>query len=96
MSMSNQLVRSARGLVGGDEPSSIVTGSAALLAGFATRELITLAWRRWKGEDPPRNPAATSTSWGDAIAWTLAISVTVGTARLLARRGAAAALEHAH
>ncbi len=76
---------------GREEENRMLTAGAAVLAGVATRYLLRALWRSWKGEEPPANPASASVDWGDAIAWTVAVSVAVGTARLVARRGAAAA-----
>lgn len=94
MNVDNPIARSAQKLIGSDKPT-LLSGSAALVAGLATRQLVTKAWRKWRGEEPPYDPTAASTGWGEAIAWTMALSVAVGTARLLARRGAAA-LERAY
>ena len=78
-------------MVGRSDEDGLTTAGAAVLAGIGTRVLVKAAWRAWRGEDPPQNPASPSTDWSEAIAWTAAISVAVGTARLLARRGASAA-----
>ena len=69
----------------------LLPGAAALAAGLLTRSLIEAAWRRFTHDEPPRNPAGRETGWGEAVAWTVAVGVAVGTARLLARRGAVAA-----
>lgn len=74
-----------------DETDWRLTTAASILAGIGTRTLLKKAWRGWKGEDPPTNPASSSTGWGEAIAWTVAVSVAVGTAKLMARRGTTAA-----
>lgn len=67
-------------------PNGVVTAAAVFVVGAATRSLVKAAWKRWRGEDPPANPASSSTSWGEAVAWTVAVSAAVGTARLLTRR----------
>lgn len=64
--------------------SGVAVGTAHI-----TRTLLRKGWRKTRGEDPPLNPATPGTDWSDAIIWTLAISVGVGVARLLARRAAA-------
>ncbi len=44
---------------------------------------------------PPTNPAARQTEWNEALLWTLATSIVVGIARLLATRGIAGAWQKA-
>ena len=72
---------------------NVATTAAAIGAGLAARTVLKSGWRRMTGDEPPRNPAASSVGWGDALAWTVATGVAVGVARLLARRGAAAGWE---
>lgn len=74
----------------GDKTWNLVNTAAAIGAALVTRKLLSTGWRRVRGEDPPKNPAASSVGWGDALAWTAATGVAVGVARLLARRGTAA------
>lgn len=62
---------------------------ASIGAAMAARNAATAVWKNRVGEDPPANPADPTTTWGEAIAWTLATGALVGTARLFARRGAA-------
>lgn len=69
---------------------NIVALGSATLAGIAVRNLLQTGWERWKQDEPPKNPAARSVDWGDALAWTVASGVTVALGRLLAQRGAAA------
>ncbi len=66
-----------------------VSLATAALAGIAVRRLLETAWEEWRDSEPPKNPAARSVDWGDAVAWTIASGVAVGLARLLARRGLA-------
>lgn len=62
---------------------------SAILAGVAARKVLTTAWRRGTGEDPPANPESPDTTWGQAIAWALASGAVIGLARMLAARKAA-------
>jgi hypothetical protein len=62
---------------------------SAILAGIAARKVLTAAWRRGTGQDPPANPEAPGTSWGQAVAWSLASGAAIGLARMLAARKAA-------
>lgn len=73
----------------------LVAGGAAALAAVGARTAAKSGWRAVRHEDPPRNPADSSTSWGEALAWALAIGVTMGLARLVALRGTAAAWKKA-
>jgi hypothetical protein len=68
---------------------------AALGAGMVTRKALIATWRSTKGQDPPDNPAAADTSWGDALSWTLATTVGAAVAALVAQRGAAAVWQKA-
>lgn len=76
-----------------DQAWNVVVLGAAIGAGIVTRSLLKAGWRRATGDEPPKNPAASSVGWGEALAWTAATGVAVGVARLLARRGAAAGWE---
>jgi hypothetical protein len=74
---------------------SIAWKALALAAGAAsaaiTRRALSSAWRRTRGGDPPRNPAAPSTTWAQALTWAAASGVALAVSRLVAQRGAAAA-----
>lgn len=71
---------------------AVGTGSA-ILAAIAVRKLVTGGWKRWKGAEPPDNPADPSVDWTEAIAWSVASGVAVGLGRLIAKRAAAGAWE---
>ena len=64
---------------------------SSLVAARMTAKAVTGAWRRVKRTDPPANPAAPSTGWGEAVGWATASGVAIALARLAARRGAAGA-----
>jgi hypothetical protein len=78
-----------------DELWSMMAAGSATLAGAAVRSLLNKSWKTVMKNDPPLNPASADTSWKEAIAWTVASSVAVGLAQLLARRGADALLQQA-
>ncbi|QHT69611.1 DUF4235 domain-containing protein [Rhodocytophaga rosea] len=78
-----------------EELLGMVAASSATLAGTAVRSLLNKSWKKVMKNDPPLNPASPDTSWKEAIAWTVASSVAVGLAQLLARRGADAFLQQA-
>jgi hypothetical protein len=73
----------------------LVGALAGVLAGWITRKALVAIWHQSKGTDPPSNPAAPSTTWGEALIFTIASAVGIGVARLLAQRGAAAVWEAA-
>jgi uncharacterized protein involved in exopolysaccharide biosynthesis len=69
----------------------VAATASSLVAARLTAKAVTGGWRVVKRSDPPANPAAPSTGWGEAIAWASASGVALGLARLFARRGAAGA-----
>jgi hypothetical protein len=58
---------------------------------YTTRRAIAAVWKSVKGSDPPSSPAARSTTWPEALGWTVGTGVAMALARLIAQRGAAAA-----
>ncbi|WP_165491837.1 DUF4235 domain-containing protein [Egibacter rhizosphaerae] len=64
--------------------------AAAFVAALTTRKVLNLLWTRLRGSEPPEDPTDPATGWGDAVGWTVATTVGVGVAQLVARRGAAA------
>lgn len=64
---------------------------STLAAARLTAKAVTGGWRTVKRSDPPANPAAPETGWGEAVAWAAASGVAIALARLAARRGAAGA-----
>ena len=70
----------------------LASGAAAMAAAFVTKTGLKYAWNATTGDDPPLNPADTSTAWSEAVTWTLAASVVAGLSQLAARRAVASAL----
>jgi Protein of unknown function (DUF4235) len=68
----------------------MVAAAFAVPAGIAVRKAIETGWRKTRGDDPPKNPAAPGTGWPEALAWAAVSGIAVAAARLLAARGAAA------
>jgi hypothetical protein len=62
---------------------------SAILAGIAARKVLTAAWRKGTGDDPPANPESPDTTWAQAVVWALASGAAIGLARMLATRKAA-------
>lgn len=68
-----------------------ITGLAfAIPAGIAARKAMDLAWKKTRKTDPPANPAAPGTSWGEALVWAAVSGIAFAIARMVAARGAAA------
>lgn len=90
---ADDIKKRAKNMTGGsgdDTAWNVAVTGSVILAGMAARKLLGAGWRQFQGEEPPKNPASSSTGWGEALAWTAAAGAAVGVARMLARRGAAA------
>ncbi len=61
---------------------------AALAAAFATRKVLTFAWKQITGKEPPSDPHDPQIGIGEAISWAVLLGVGIETARLLAIRAA--------
>lgn len=77
-------------MIGEEHMWNIVAMGSAALAAIAIRNLLETGWEVVKHDEPPKNPAARSVDWGDALAWSIATGVAMGVGRMLAQRGAAA------
>ena len=73
-------------------PESVVMTAAAIGAGVATRKVCKKLWTKWRGEEPPVNPADSQVSWSDALIWAASVGAAVGVARVLSRRSTTAAV----
>ena len=70
----------------GNFGSRAVGGAAAVAAGFATRKVMTLAWKRITGKEPPVHPEDPEVRLAEAVGWAAVTAVAMSTARLLATR----------
>jgi hypothetical protein len=70
----------------GDSGSRVVAMITALGAAFITRKVVTAAWTKIAGKEPPTNPEDPDVSWGEAVGWAVVMGVAVSIARLLATR----------
>ncbi len=95
LDMLNTEVRAQMGQTAEKTAWKIAATGAGIIAGVAARKVIVASWKAAKKTDPPTNPAARDTQWGEALIWTIATSIGVGIARLIATRGAAAGWEKA-
>jgi uncharacterized protein DUF4235 len=69
---------------------NLVGTGIALLSGVLVRKVIVALWNRFTDHEPPTNPGAPDTSWGEALGFALASGAAVGVARVVAARGATA------
>jgi hypothetical protein len=72
----------------GDGGTKAVGAVAAFAAAFAARKLITAAWTRLTGKEPPSDPQDPQVSIGEAVSWAVIMGAGIETARLLAGRAA--------
>ena len=70
----------------------LTSGLAAMGAAWLTRTGLKYTWNATTGDDPPMNPAASSTAWTEALTWTVATSLVAGLTRLVARRAVASTI----
>jgi uncharacterized protein DUF4235 len=73
---------------GGSGGVKALASLAAFGAAFATRKLLTLAWRQFTGKEPPTDPHDPKVGIGEALTWAVLIGAGIETARLLATRAA--------
>lgn len=72
---------------------NVITTTVAMGAAWAARQAATSLWSRLSDADAPVNPADRSVSWPQAAGWAMLAGGAAGLARVLGRRGAAAAWE---
>lgn len=73
----------------------LAAAGAGIASGLAVRKALAVGWRAARHEEPPTNPAAPGTGWGEALAWTVAVAAGMGAGKLVAVRGAAAGWQRA-
>ena len=72
-----------------DLGTKVVSTVAAMAAAFLARKVITLAWTKATGKEPPTHPEDPQVALSEALSWSVLTGVTVEAARLLATRAAA-------
>jgi hypothetical protein len=72
-----------------DLSTKIVSGLAAMMAAFLARKVVTFAWTKATGKEPPTHPEDPQVALSEALGWSMLTGVTVGAAKLLATRAAA-------
>jgi hypothetical protein len=68
-----------------------VGAASGFAAGALARKVLTAAWQRTTGGDPPASPASPRTTWLQALTWAATSGIAIAISRLVAQRGAAAA-----
>ena len=66
--------------------SKVANAVAGAAAAFVARKLLTLAWTKIVGKEPPDSPEDPQVALGEAMAWGVLMGAGVGLARLLATR----------
>src|SRR5262249_56830764 len=69
--------------------TKVVSAVAAMAAAFIARKLITYAWTKAVGKEPPTHPEDPQVALTEALGWSVLTGVSVEAARLLATRAAA-------
>lgn len=69
-----------------DFASRAVGGVAGGVAGFATRKVMSVAWKRVTGKEPPIHPEDPEVALAEAVTWAAVMAVAMSVARLLATR----------
>ena len=77
----------------GDFASRAVGGIAGGVAGFATRKVMSVAWKRVTGKEPPTHPEDPEVALAEAVTWAAVMAVAMSVTRLLATRLAAKRLQ---
>ncbi len=72
-----------------DLGTKLISAAAAMAAAFVARKLITFAWTKAVGKEPPTHPEDPQVALGEALTWAVLTGVSVEAARLLATRAAA-------
>jgi hypothetical protein len=72
-----------------DLGTKLIGGLAAMIAAFLARKVVTFAWTKATGKQPPAHPEDPQVALSEALGWSVLTGVTVGAAKLLATRAAA-------
>jgi hypothetical protein len=72
-----------------DLGTKVISAVAAMAAAFVARKVITFAWTKVIGKEPPTHPEDPQVGLPEALGWSMLTGITVEAARLLATRAAA-------
>lgn len=69
-----------------DVGSRAISALAGMAAAFVVRKLLSFAWTKATGKQPPEHPEDPQVALGEALAWGILLGAGVHTARMLASR----------
>jgi hypothetical protein len=69
-----------------DMGSRAVNTLAGIAAAFVARKLLSFAWTKVMGKEPPESPEDPQVALGEALVWGILMGAGVGTARMLVTR----------
>jgi hypothetical protein len=67
----------------------VLGGAAALASGMLARKVLTFAWTKATGKEPPDDPDSLDVRLAEALAWAVVTGVGTGVARVLVTRAVA-------
>ena len=71
-----------------DVGTRAVNALAGMAAAFVARKLLSFAWTKITGKEPPEHPEDPQVAFGEALVWGIVLGAGVHTARMLATRAA--------
>jgi hypothetical protein len=69
-----------------DVGSRAVSALAGMAAAFVVRKLLSFAWTKITGKEPPEHPEDPQVALGEALTWGILLGAGVHTARMLTSR----------
>jgi hypothetical protein len=72
-----------------DLGTKVISAVAAMAAAFVARKVVTFAWTKVTGKEPPTHPEDPQVALAEALGWSVLTGITTEAARLLATRAAA-------
>ena len=69
-----------------DIGTKVMNGVTTMAAAFLARKVLTTAWTKATGKQPPTNPEDPRVALAEALSWSVLVGVTVATVRVLAIR----------
>jgi len=69
-----------------DVGTRAVNALAGMAAAFVARRLLSFAWTKITGKEPPEHPEDPQVALGEALVWGIVLGAGVHTARMLATR----------
>ena len=73
----------------GDIGTRVFNSLTTMAASFVARKVVTFAWTKVTGKEPPTNPEDPRVALVEAFSWSVLTGITVATFRLLAIRAVA-------